>query len=515
MALFDRYLIVDWSAANTPKRGRDSIWIALYDGGDCTLLSNVSTRSAAIAQIRTILRETLAKGQRLLCGFDFAFGYPKGMSERIAGKGDWQSLWKHWRSVLQDGADNRSNSFEVAARINRDLSASLQETGPYWGHPHQHQGRYAGLLPKRNGGVFQTIPEFRLVEKAAKGAKSVWQLAYNGAVGRQAMLGMAQLQDLRTEPAFAGDLAVWPFETEFARKLEKPIVISEVYPSLFPLRADLHEVKDAAQVLGVATHFAELDEKERLGTLLDAPDCLGEAERKQVETEEGWIVGAGHDLHCATTVRIPETLNYVRDPQAIYRQSFAEIQKLEQVQDLPGDMRDVAVRVIHACGMPDIANDLRFSEDALRAGRKALANGAAILCDAEMVRSGITQRLLPDSARPECAIALPETVQYAGSHGMTRAAAQIDLWGERLNGAILVIGNAPTALFRLLERVDAGGPKPALIIAFPVGFVGAAESKAELTGNPRGIPFITLLGRRGGSAMACAAMNAVAAGLST
>lgn len=515
MPLFDRYLIVDWSAANTPRRGKDSIWLALFDGVSLTSLENIATRSAAMERIRSVLFDTLANGKRLLCGFDFAFGYPAGMSDRITGGDDWRSLWERFHLLLKDEPDNRSNSFELAAQINREVFDQENAGGPYWGHPHQHVQRYEGLSPTRNAPVFDQVPEFRRVEGIAKGAKSVWQLAYNGAVGRQAMLGIARLQTLRLAPELADHLAIWPFETGFAEDLEKPLILCEVYPSLFPVDPDLHRIKDAAQVASVAERFARLDEKSALHELLDAPAFLKGKDRKVVEAEEGWIVGAGHDLEPPEPLKVPDSLTYVRDPQQIYRQSFAEIQKLDALSALSADIKDVAVRVVHACGMPDIIDDLRFSDGAVAAGRSALAENVPILCDVEMVRAGITQRLLPNAAELETMIARAETIRYAKAHGMTRAAAQIDLWGDRINGAVLVIGNAPTALFRLLEHVDAGGAKPALVLAFPVGFVGAAESKAELVGNPRGIPFVTLLGKRGGSAMACAAMNAVAAGLST
>ena len=208
-------------------------------------------------------------------------------------------------------------------------------------------------------------------------------------------------------------------------------------------------------------------------------------------------------------------LDYVRDPAEIYRRSFAEIGTVDALQTLAPPMRAVATRIVHACGMTDIVDDLRFSAGAVEAGQAALQAGAPVFCDVEMVRAGIIARNLPAGCEVVCDIGRPGVAQLAQRIGNTRSAAQIDFWGERLDGSILVIGNAPTALFHLLEAVDGGGAKPALVIAFPVGFVGAAESKAELVGNPRGLDYITLLGRRGGSAMASAAMNAVAAGLAT
>jgi precorrin-8X/cobalt-precorrin-8 methylmutase len=206
-------------------------------------------------------------------------------------------------------------------------------------------------------------------------------------------------------------------------------------------------------------------------------------------------------------------LDYVRDPDAIYRQSFAEIGAIPALAGMADDMRAVATRIVHACGMPEVASDLVFTPRAVAAGRAALASGKPIFCDVEMAKSGIISRSLPSNVEVICEVGAPAIAALAQRLGSTRSAAQIDHWGARLEGAILVIGNAPTALFRLLETVDAGGVKPSLIVAFPVGFVGAAESKAELVANPRSLDFITLPGRRGGSAMAAAAMNAVTAGL--
>jgi len=189
-------------------------------------------------------------------------------------------------------------------------------------------------------------------------------------------------------------------------------------------------------------------------------------------------------------------LDYIRDPAEIYRRSFA-------------------VRLIHACGMVDLAGDIAFSEGAFEAGAAALAGGAPILCDAEMVRHGIIRRLLPAENEVICLLTDERVRPKAAETGNTRSAAQVDLWDERLAGAVVAIGNAPTALFRLLERLDAGAPKPAVILGLPVGFVGAAESKEALIADPRGVPFIAVRGRRGGSAMASAAVNALAGRLGT
>jgi precorrin-8X/cobalt-precorrin-8 methylmutase len=207
---------------------------------------------------------------------------------------------------------------------------------------------------------------------------------------------------------------------------------------------------------------------------------------------------------------ISAPLNYVRDGAEIYRQSFAMIRSEANLDRLPADFNSVAVRLIHASGMIDIVNDLDYSIDAVRVGRAALANGAPILCDAQMVANGVTRKRLPVDNQVICTLPDPQVIDLAAQLENTRSAAALELWRPYLAGAVVAIGNAPTALFRLLEMLDAGAPKPALILGFPVGFVGALESKAELAANSRGVPFLTIHGRRGGSAMAAAAVNALA-----
>jgi precorrin-8X/cobalt-precorrin-8 methylmutase len=203
-------------------------------------------------------------------------------------------------------------------------------------------------------------------------------------------------------------------------------------------------------------------------------------------------------------------IDYIRNGDDIYRKSFAIIRAEATLQYLPADLAHVAVRLIHACGMTDIVQDLAASAEAVIAGRQALAAGAPIFCDAQMVANGVTRQRLPADNPVLCTLGHPEVPAIAQRIDNTRSAAALDLWLPQLEGAVVTIGNAPTALFRLLELLDQGAPQPALILGFPVGFVGAAESKAELAANSRGVPFITLHGRRGGSAIAAAAVNALA-----
>jgi precorrin-8X/cobalt-precorrin-8 methylmutase len=203
-------------------------------------------------------------------------------------------------------------------------------------------------------------------------------------------------------------------------------------------------------------------------------------------------------------------LDYIRDGQAIYRASFATIRAEANLSAIPSDLEKLAVRVIHACGMTDVIDDLVFSPGAGTAGRLALNQGAPILCDARMVAEGITRARLPADNRVICTLNDPSVPERARALGNTRSAAALELWQPHLEGGVVVIGNAPTALFHLLDLLDAGAPKPALILGFPVGFIGAAESKALLAADSRGVPFVALRGRRGGSAMAAAAVNALA-----
>jgi len=209
-------------------------------------------------------------------------------------------------------------------------------------------------------------------------------------------------------------------------------------------------------------------------------------------------------------------IDYVRAPEAIYERSFAEISRIDALTALPADIRPVATRIIHACGMPDVLDDLRFSADVAKKMRAALDVGADIYCDVETLRHGVMRHLLPEGCALHCRISAPDVAAHARRQKMTRASAQVDLWGERLEGQIMAIGNAPTTLFRLMELIDQGAVgRPAVVIAFPVGFVGAAESKDELARDPRGMAFLTLCGKRGGTAMAQAAVNGLAGGLAT
>jgi precorrin-8X/cobalt-precorrin-8 methylmutase len=202
--------------------------------------------------------------------------------------------------------------------------------------------------------------------------------------------------------------------------------------------------------------------------------------------------------------------DYIRDGNAIYERSFAMVREEADLSAFTPDQADIAIRMIHACGLVESAQHFRFSPDFVDAARGALIAGKPVLCDAEMVAHGVTRARLPANNEVICTLRDPRTPGLAKTIGNTRSAAAIDLWGDKLEGAVVAIGNAPTALFYLLELLERGAPRPAAIIGMPVGFVGAMESKDALAESPLGIPYAIVKGRLGGSAMTAAAVNAVA-----
>ena len=207
---------------------------------------------------------------------------------------------------------------------------------------------------------------------------------------------------------------------------------------------------------------------------------------------------------------MPERIEYIRDGARIYERSFAIIRTEADLARFSSEEADIVVRMIHACGCVEVAGHVAFGAGFVGAAREALARGAPILCDSEMVAHGITRARLPARNDVVCTLHDARVAVLAQKLGTTRSAAALDLWQDRLGGAVVAIGNAPTALFRLLEMLEAGAPKPAALLGIPVGFVGAAESKDALAADSRGVPFLTVRGRMGGSAMTAAAVNALA-----
>ncbi|MEM9278397.1 MAG: precorrin-8X methylmutase [Pseudomonadota bacterium] len=507
MSEFHRFLVVDWSANNTPKTGSDSIWIADADCQNRDIkVFNPATRSAAMEYLEAAVQQTVDLGQRLFAGFDFAFGYPAD-SAFLPGKGAWRDMWKFLHEQIEDHDDNLNNRFEIGGKLNRLLGS---EEGPFWGHPHQHEGKYEGLGAKKPDYKKLGISEKRQIDDLVTTAQPVWKLAYTGSVGSQALLGIARLQKLRTGP-FGKHIAIWPFETRFAEDLSKPVIVGELYPSLFEVSPEKGEIKDAAQVRTVAEQFCEFVANNRFAELLDGPRNQLDGVRDAAVSHEAWMVGFA-DKPVIGKASGKTEYDYVRDPEEIYRQSFATVEGEASLDALPKEMRPVATRLIHSCGMIDIVDDLEFSNDAVRSGIAALNAGKPIYCDVEMVKAGIIGKFLPDDVKVTCTLNDKQVPEHARNIGNTRSAAAVDLWDE-LEGSIVVIGNAPTALFRLLEKIQEGAPKPELVIGIPVGFVGAVESKQALAENRFGLEFITVHGRRGGSAMASSVVNALAGGL--
>ncbi|MEU2559480.1 precorrin-8X methylmutase [Streptomyces longispororuber] len=204
------------------------------------------------------------------------------------------------------------------------------------------------------------------------------------------------------------------------------------------------------------------------------------------------------------------TYEYEKDGAAIYRRSFATIRAEADLVALPADVSQVAVRMIHACGMVDLVRDLGYTPAVVGRAREALRAGAPIFCDVQMVASGVTRKRLPAANDVLCTLSDPAVPELAAKLGTTRTAAALELWRDRLEGSVVAVGNAPTALFRLLEMIDEGAPRPAAVIGVPVGFVGAVESKDALAAHPSGLDHLVVRGRRGGSALAAAALNAIA-----
>lgn len=265
--------------------------MALHTGSTLDWVRNIATRHEAMSLIGDVIDAAKAQASRLLIGFDFAFGFPRGVGHRLpAGDGDvWQRIWHYLARHISDDANNQNNSYALAAHMNRSLFADCGD-GPFWGHPHQHGGRYSGLGPTKDKGAFERVPEFRHVERLASGAKSVWQLAYNGAVGRQSLLGIAHLQQLREHH----DVCVWPFETGFDAMLDRRVIAAEIYPSLFDVAQPAGMVLDEAQVRAVAARFAAMDHDGQLRTMMSRPTALDDLANDEVVSQEGWIVGAGH-----------------------------------------------------------------------------------------------------------------------------------------------------------------------------------------------------------------------------
>ena len=511
--LFDTHVVVDWSARNAPSPAtpaKDAIWIGVERDATPEEPRYFRTRHEAVGWLADFLSVEAAAGRRVLAGFDFPFGYPRGVAAKICGSDRALDLWDWFASHVSDGPDNASNRFAVAEQIN----ALYDGTGPFWGRPEAADFQMIPVRQSEREGSDHP-QERRIADARTTGAKTVWQLAYAGSVGSQVILGLPAVAALRADPRLAGRVAIWPFETGLAVP-DAQVVLAEVYPSLWQAKAHRvkaeDEVLDSAQVRVSAGELAAWDAQGQLAKAFLGPDDLSHEDRETIVREEAWILGSGLE-ETTEPVTAPRVMRYEHDPAAIYAESFATVRREARLDRFPDGLQSMAIRLIHACGMVDVADRLAFSPGAWDAGRAAMLDGAPVLCDCEMVAAGVIRRTLPADNDVVVTLNAAGVPDRAREIGNTRSAAAVELWEPHLEGAVVAIGNAPTALFHLLEMIDGGAPKPAVILGFPVGFVGAAESKAELAARPRGCDFVALRGRRGGSAMASAAVNALAAGL--
>jgi precorrin-8X/cobalt-precorrin-8 methylmutase len=575
--MFDTFVVVDWSAANQPKTGRDSIWICAVDrGGTERMIENPPTRHAAKNLLRRLLVRASERGERLLVGFDFPFGYPAGFATGLGLSGPpWRAIWDEIARLLHDQENNKNNRFGVAAQFNERISG---DPFPFWGCPASKSGPF--LQPKfHRAHDGASLAERRLIDCWMRGAQPCWKLAYTGSVGSQALTGIPVVRELRDDPRWVDRARVWPFETQLAPPDEAQIVFAEVWPSWWQVRREFGPPIDKAQVRTVAEIFARCDQAGELAGWFRGDPHLSAAQRRFVETEEAWTLGVTaarqrrvsappSTLHPSPGTpavvggrpvalsaggesawsgpdpgegpaaprftsgfscdgpslaqpggaeesegqhRVVPHYRYLRDPAAISRRSLALVRAEADLARFSGPLRRIALRIAHAAGDVAILDALAASAKAAAAGAAALKAGAPILVDVAMVAAGISGERLTAANEILCFLHDPAVPSTAASQRTTRSAAAVELWRPYLAGAVVAIGNAPTALFRLLEILAEGAAKPAVILGFPVGFVGAAEAKAALAAFGNGLEFVTLYGRRGGSAIAAAAVNALAA----
>jgi len=538
MPLFQRYVMVDWSAASRPTRGKDSIWIGAARPGQTTTVENIATRFEARARLHRLAADALGAGERLLIGVDFPFGYPAGVARHVTGQPNALTLWRWIAARLRDAPDNANNRFEVAGAINRLYPG----TGPFWGRPAAWDHPDIPVTEKARSRAGHP-PERRLADLTAKGAKTVWQLAYAGAVGSQVLTGLPALLALRDDPELAPHMAIWPFETGLAAP-RRPITLAEIYPSLLP--PDPGEaVKDAGQVRAVADWLAGLDRDDALAPLFAGPAGASAAERRAIVTEEAWILGLGappvRAVGAPSAVRRPAAMpmavpgapggadqaapadakadgakpdtgrpdsaarrraRALPDPAELANRAEAIARDEARLDHLPGDLQAVAIRIVQASGMPEITARLAWSDGIVQAARQALASGAPVLCD------GAGTAALIDA--PELAGRIRLLAPLSGQAPARPGTDAADQAPAALGGALVAIGQDARALAHLLDGLDRGWPPPAAILAFPAGLAGAAEAKAGLARHPRAVPYLTLRGRRGGPAMASAAVAALA-----
>ena len=298
MPLFDTHIVVDWSARSKPspaRPSRDSIWWAAVRDGRALEPEYMRTRHDAVECLAVFIAGELDAGRRVLTGFDFPFGYPAGVAERLTGEASVLALWDWFAERIEDGPHNGNNRFEVAERMN----GFWEGIGPFWGRPWQWS-QFKNIPTKEKARTCRPN-ERRIADKCAAGAKTVWQLAYSGSVGSQVLVGLPALKRLLADPRIGGRGAVWPFDTGLQPPdtRETPLMLAEIYPSL--LRKEVAErrgdgeVLDRAQVRVNAAAFARLDRRGGLAPLFEGASGLGPNDRRLIEIEEAWILGLGHE----------------------------------------------------------------------------------------------------------------------------------------------------------------------------------------------------------------------------
>jgi precorrin-8X/cobalt-precorrin-8 methylmutase len=293
---FDAYLMVDWSASSTPKRGRDSVWWTLARwtkrGLRLERTDNPPTRAEAVQAIGDRLARAVADGESVLVGFDFALGYPAGTAAALGLEGaPWRALWDEWSRRVRDTPDNGNNRFDVAADLNARISGG---TGPFWGHPRGYTSAHLGATRSFSYPV-RGLAEKRLADARTPRAQPVWKLCGIGSVGSQTLLGIPRVHQLLTDSRLAGHVAVWPFQTGFTLPSRTSgtgrLIMAEVYPSLLTVPAHEGAVKDQLQVEALAHHFAALDADGRLAPLFSPSLALEPTRLAAILHEEGWILG--------------------------------------------------------------------------------------------------------------------------------------------------------------------------------------------------------------------------------
>jgi len=285
--MFDAFVMVDWSAANVPRTGRDSIWICWLDSRGERLV-NPATRHQARTLLADWLAEPLARGERVLIGFDFPFGYPAGFAARLGLSGPpWRAVWEEIAHLINDDERNSNNRFDVASAMNERISG---DKFPFWGCPARRARNYLG--PKHHRSHEQNgLAERRLIDEYMTGAQPCWKLLGAGSVGGQVLTGIPVVRALREDPRWHDGARIWPFETGLRAPPDGALIMAEVYPSLWSVSPEAGETKDAAQVRTVARHFAELARDGALAELFAGDPDLTPMQRDCVESQEAWTLG--------------------------------------------------------------------------------------------------------------------------------------------------------------------------------------------------------------------------------